>query len=657
MRIVRAAVAVAVATAAMAFMPPSASASTVPALDHVFVIVMENHSYPEIIGSSSAPYINSLVAKGSLGAAYRAVTHPSLPNYLSLSAASTFSITSDCTTCWVSATNIADRVESAGKSWKAYMESMPSPCFIGDSSPYAQKHDPFIYFNDIRTNASRCQAHILPFTQLATDLRSTTTTPNFAWITPNMCNDMHDCSVAQGDAWLKSQVPAILGSPAFTADNSLLAITWDEDDSSASNQVPVILLGSGVHAGYRSGTAYSHYSLVRTIETALGLSTMTSADAGASAMDDMFAAGCAMTAGVSAQPSATMFPVSASSGCAFSSFQVSQYDSTLGEGWFTVAGASSGVAADAYGYAGHAYEIRVRGVTGGVAGPWSPAVTATVASNAAPSHPFSGLYTLDAYGGVRPDDSPPLDGTVYWAGWKIARAAHKQPGAAAPEGGLVLDGYGGLHAYGGGISSVTISAYWSGWDIARDFAFLPSGTGGYVLDGYGGLHPFSVNGAAMPPNADGGPYWSGWDIARNVAVFDDGTGGDILDGWGGVHTFGITKAAALSPSVTAYWQGWNIARGLDLVPGTHSGYVLDGYGGVHAFGPVGAIPAAVTVNAYWKGWDIARAVWLLTASTAAAPAGYVLDGFGGPHQFGGAPPIANYQYSSGADVARSLWGA
>jgi len=202
-------------------------------MDHVFVIVMENHSFGEIVGSTSAPYFNSLIPAGGLGSKYYAVTHPSLPNYLALAGASTFGITSDCTTCWVNASNIADKIEGVGSTWKAYMESMPSACFIGDSYPYAQKHNPFIYFNDIRTNSTRCAQHILPYTQMSTDLQSTTTTPNYAFITPNMCNDTHDCAVSSGDNWLKAQVPVILGSPAFKTQHSLLAIVWDEDDSSA----------------------------------------------------------------------------------------------------------------------------------------------------------------------------------------------------------------------------------------------------------------------------------------------------------------------------------------------------------------------------------------------------------------------------------------
>ena len=267
---------------------PVEAAGTVPAFDHIFTIVMENHSYGQIIGSGSAPYINSLAAEYGLATNYFAVAHPSLPNYLALTGGSTFGITSDCTTCFVSAPNIAkDRVEASGRTWKAYMESMPKACFVGDSYPYMQKHDPFIYYNDIRTNAAECNK-VVPYTNLATDLKATSTTPNYAWITPNMCNDMHDCSVSTGDTWLKNNVPAILNSAAYTAQNSLLMITWDEDNSSSGNHVATLLIAKSVPAGFRSGVHYTHYSLLRTVESAWGLSPLTGNDGGASPMSDFF---------------------------------------------------------------------------------------------------------------------------------------------------------------------------------------------------------------------------------------------------------------------------------------------------------------------------------------------------------------------------------
>jgi hypothetical protein len=264
-----------------------AQAASMPALDHFFVIVMENEGYGSIVGSSAAPYINSLTRAGGLGASYYAVAHPSLPNYLAMTGGSTFGITTDCTTCWVSAPNVADSLESAGKTWKAYEESMPSACFVGDSYPYAQKHDPFIYYNDIRTNTSRCQSHVVPYSQLSSDLTFASTTPNFGFITPNLCDDMHDCAIATGDSWLANNVPHILASPAFTAQRSALAIVWDEGNTS-SNQVPLILLGSAVSPGFTSTVVANHYSLLRTVEAGFGLPTLTASDASASPMSDYF---------------------------------------------------------------------------------------------------------------------------------------------------------------------------------------------------------------------------------------------------------------------------------------------------------------------------------------------------------------------------------
>src|SRR6195256_6438560 len=207
--------------------PPVPPPAAVPAFSHVFVIVMENHEYGAVIGSPDAPYTNSLAAAYGLATNYYGASHPSLPNYFALTAGSTFGVASDCTTCYVSATNIADQVESSGRSWKAYMEDMPTPCYMGTSSGnYAMKHDPFIYYTDIRNNPTRCAAHVAPFTQFWVDM-SSGRVPDFVWITPNMCNDTHDCPVGTGDAWLRTVVPTITGSAAFRNGGALF-ITWDE---------------------------------------------------------------------------------------------------------------------------------------------------------------------------------------------------------------------------------------------------------------------------------------------------------------------------------------------------------------------------------------------------------------------------------------------
>jgi hypothetical protein len=252
---------------------------------------MENHSNNQIWNSSSAPYITSLGNSYARAANYHATTHPSLPNYLDMFGGSHYSITNDCSpssSCHINATNLADNLEAKGLTWKGYMESMPSPCYITTSGKYAPKHNPMVYFDDIRNNAARCSAHDVPFTALAADLASAATTPNYAMIVPNLCNDMHDCSVSTGDTWLKNNLPAILNSPACIVDKCLLVLTWDEDDSSQNNQVLTIFAGSAAKTGgVTSGVAYNHFSLLRTIENIFGLPTQTSNDAGASPMNDL----------------------------------------------------------------------------------------------------------------------------------------------------------------------------------------------------------------------------------------------------------------------------------------------------------------------------------------------------------------------------------
>lgn len=256
---------------------PPAPAPAVPAFSHIFVIVMENHEYGSVIGSAAAPYVNGLAATYGLATNYFAASHPSLPNYFALTAGSTFGIASDCTTCYVTATNIADQVESSGRSWKAYMEDMPTPCYMGASTGnYAMKHDPFMYYTDIRNNAVRCAGHVVPFTQFGLDL-SSGQIPNFVWITPNMCNDTHDCPVATGDAWLGNIVPRITGTAAFR-NGGVLFITWDEGSSNAGccadawgGHVATLVISPRSIPGLRSNVAENHYSLLRTIEDGFGL--------------------------------------------------------------------------------------------------------------------------------------------------------------------------------------------------------------------------------------------------------------------------------------------------------------------------------------------------------------------------------------------------
>ena len=261
----------------------------VPHLAHAAVIMMENHSSSAIMGSPSAPYINGLIRSSAYAADYSALTHPSLPNYIALTSGATQGITDDRTppaAYAVNAVNLADRLDAAGLSWKAYAEGLPQPGYAQDTGLFVTKHEPFLYYRDVLDNAAR-RDRVVPFTQLASDLRSAATTPAFSFITPNLYNDMHDGPVSAGDRWLARTVPAILHSPAFTSSPSLLVITWDEGDAS-DNHVATIFAGNVVRPGARSQRAYDHYSLLHTIEAGLGLPPMTGNDRGAALMRDLF---------------------------------------------------------------------------------------------------------------------------------------------------------------------------------------------------------------------------------------------------------------------------------------------------------------------------------------------------------------------------------
>lgn len=268
-----------------------AQAGAVPRLAHVFVIVMENKSAGDIAGNSAAPFINSLIERYALAADYSALTHPSLPNYIAMTSGSTQGIDDDRNPPGagyaVDAVSIADRLEAAGLGWKAYAEGLPAAGYADNAGRFVTKHEPFLYYSSILDDTARRQAHIVSFGQLATDLSSAATTPAFAFITPDMCSDMHDCPVSEGDAWLSRTVPAILDSAAFRRAPSLLVVTWDEGGPS-DNHVVTIFAGNSVKTGYRSAVPYDHYSLLHTIEAALQVGSLTAADRDAALMSPFF---------------------------------------------------------------------------------------------------------------------------------------------------------------------------------------------------------------------------------------------------------------------------------------------------------------------------------------------------------------------------------
>jgi hypothetical protein len=251
---------------------------------------MENHSLGDIIGNTSqAPYINSLATSCGLATEYHVTTHPSLPNYLSATsgiAQGSLPVTTylDCNVSVFCHMTVGS-VFGQGESWKAYQESMPSNCYKSNSGEYAVRHNPPVYY----TSLSGCASKDVPYTQLATDLAGNAL-PAFSFITPNLIDDMHDGTIAQGNAWLASHLPAILNSSEYKSGSTAVFITWDEgsggypiedcDNAGVTDKsciVPTIVISPSTRAGTRSGSFFGHYSLLGTTEQLLGLPKLASA--------------------------------------------------------------------------------------------------------------------------------------------------------------------------------------------------------------------------------------------------------------------------------------------------------------------------------------------------------------------------------------------
>ena len=262
------------------------------AFSNVFVVVEENHSYSQVVGSSSMPYLNSLISKYALATQYYADAHPSLPNYLWIATGSADGISSDVCGVTVSNDNIVRELAGAGVSWKSYQESLPSVGYLGCSSGnYAEKHDPFAYFSDVQNNSVQLDK-IVPFTEFATDLASGTL-PRFSFITPNLQDDAHTGTLAQADTWLQANIAPLLAKPMFQVGGSaLLIVVFDEsistDVTHGGGQVAWVAIGPKVKPGYRSVIFYQHQSTLRLILKGLGATTFPSAAATAPDMTEFF---------------------------------------------------------------------------------------------------------------------------------------------------------------------------------------------------------------------------------------------------------------------------------------------------------------------------------------------------------------------------------
>jgi acid phosphatase len=238
----------------------------VPRPDHVLVVIFENKRYSQVIGSGAAPYLNSLATSGANFTDSHGLAHPSQPNYIALLSGSTHGVTDDsCPQNLGDKPNLARQLIDAGRSFAGYSEGMPANGFAGCTSPdrnYARKHNPWVDFGNVPASDN------LAYEGFPTDFSAL---PTVSFVVPNMCNDMHDCSVSTGDTWASHTLPAYV--QWASTHNSLLVVTFDEDDNTNGNHIPTVLVGPMVRPG-NTNQNIDHYNVLRTLEDMYGLAPL-----------------------------------------------------------------------------------------------------------------------------------------------------------------------------------------------------------------------------------------------------------------------------------------------------------------------------------------------------------------------------------------------
>jgi len=234
------------------------------------------------------PYLNSLATQYGLATQFYADTHPSIGNYFMLTAGQIIT-NDDAFMSTVSADNIVRHLLTGGKTWKSYAESLPSVGYTGgDTSGYVRHHNPLSYFSDV-VNSNVQKMNLVPFTQFATDL-SANQLPDFSFVVPNLQDDAHDGSLAQADAWLKSNIAPLIANAQFQQ-NGLLIIVFDEGDASdgahGGGHIAMVAVGPAVKHGFQSTTLYQHENLLKTIANYLGIDANIGNAAGAAPMSDL----------------------------------------------------------------------------------------------------------------------------------------------------------------------------------------------------------------------------------------------------------------------------------------------------------------------------------------------------------------------------------
>lgn len=270
-------------------LPPTPEPSTltptpdygIPNFSHIVIIIFENKEFGYVIGNSTMPFYNQLADSNTILTQYYAVTHPSLPNYISLIGGDTFGIIDDCDfrDCHKNAASLPDLIEASGRTWKTYQQGMKEPCLIKDVGLYVRKHNPFIFFDPIRSNENRCAQSVVPLTQLDDDIAQNNL-PNYIFITPDLCYSAHDCELSFSDNFLKEVYGKLQPALEATGQPYLIVLTWDEGQGThsccglpelAGGRIATVLVSPQVKTNFQDDTPYSHYSLLKTISAAWGL--------------------------------------------------------------------------------------------------------------------------------------------------------------------------------------------------------------------------------------------------------------------------------------------------------------------------------------------------------------------------------------------------
>ena len=263
--------------------------AAVPPASHVVVVLEENHPYSSVIGNSSMPYINSLATKYALSTQYYANTHPSIGNYLMMTAGQIIT-NNDGYMSTISSDNVVRHLLTMGKTWKSYAESLPSTGYTGgDKYPYIRHHNPLSYFSDV-VNSSVQKMNLVSFSHFATDLANNNL-PNYSFIVPNQLHNAHDGTLAAADTWLKTYIAPLLANANFMKDGLLIIVfdeSYDSDTAYGGGHVATVVIGPQVKRGYRSGTHYQHQNLLKTTLQALGAGSYPGSASSANPMSDLF---------------------------------------------------------------------------------------------------------------------------------------------------------------------------------------------------------------------------------------------------------------------------------------------------------------------------------------------------------------------------------